>query len=309
MNCIVILESNNNKIENSSFECISLANKISDNIIAITDINDEKIIKSINADTIIVIDDIEKISLYDKEIKKYEDSFFIMSDSLMNKKISSQLSDIFKLPVVSNIIDLKILNSGFYCKSSSYNNNVISGINIQSDSCIFLIKNNSFDVDILNNKKPELIHLKSKKNHLFKMKILNKKEINNKISLNDAKIVISAGRGLKSSENWEMIEKLADLLGAATACSKPVSDLGWRPHSEHVGQTGIKISPEIYFAVGISGAIQHLAGVNSSKKIIVINIDSDAPFFNNADYGIIGDAFEIIPAIIESLRKNINDKS
>ena len=98
------------------------------------------------------------------------------------------------------------------------------------------------------------------------MKILNKKEINNKISLNDAKIVISAGRGLKSSENWEMIEKLADLLGAATACSKPVSDLGWRPHSEHVGQTGIKISPEIYFAVGISGAIQHLAGVNSSKK-------------------------------------------
>ena len=141
------------------------------------------------------------------------------------------------------------------------------------------------------------------------MKILDKKDVNNKISLSDAKIVVSAGRGLKSSENWEMIEKLADLLGAATACSKPVSDLGWRPHSEHVGQTGIKISPEIYFAIGISGAIQHLAGVNSSKKIIFINIDSDAPFFNNADYGIIGDAFEIIPEIIQCLEKIKNDKS
>ena len=309
MNCIVIVEKNDNKIENSSLECISIANKISENVIVITDIHDEKIIKSINADILLVIDDIEKISLYDEEIKKYEDSFFIMSDSLINKKIASQLSEIFKLPVVSNIINLKVLNSVFYCESSSYNNNVISGINIQSGSCIFLIKNNSFEIETSNHKESELIYLKSKTKHLFQMKILDKKDLNNKISLSDAKIVVSAGRGLKSSENWEMIEKLAHLLGAATACSKPVSDLGWRPHSEHVGQTGIKISPEIYFAIGISGAIQHLAGVNSSKKIIVINIDSDAPFFNNADYGIIGDAFEIIPEIIQCLEKIKNDKS
>ena len=137
MNCIVIVEKNDNKIENSSLECISIANKISENVIVITDIHDEKIIKSINADILLIIDDIEKISLYDEEIKKYEDSFFIMSDSLINKKIASQLSEIFKLPVVSNIINLKVLNSVFYCESSSYNNNVISSINIQSGGCIF----------------------------------------------------------------------------------------------------------------------------------------------------------------------------
>jgi electron transfer flavoprotein alpha subunit len=121
--------------------------------------------------------------------------------------------------------------------------------------------------------------------------------------LSEAKVVVSAGRGLKSSENWEMIEELAKLLNGATACSKPVSDLGWRPHSEHVGQTGVKISPEVYIAIGISGAIQHIAGINTSKKILVINTDPEAPFFKNADYGIIGDAFEVIPSLIKYLKK------
>ena len=158
MNCIVIVEKNDNKIENSSLECISIANKISENVIVVTDIQDEKIVKSINADTLLVIDDIDKISLYNEEIKKYEDSIFIMSDSLINKKIASQLSEIFKLPVVSNIINLKVLNSGFFCESSSYNNNVISGINIQSGGCIFLIKNNSFEIDTSNHKESELIY-------------------------------------------------------------------------------------------------------------------------------------------------------
>ena len=124
-----------------------------------------------------------------------------------------------------------------------------------------------------------------------------------KISLSEAEIIVSAGRGLKDPENWGMVEELAELLGAATACSKPVADIGWRPHGEHVGQTGKAVAPDLYIAIGISGAIQHLAGVNSSKIMVAINTDPDAPFFKAADYGIIGDAFEVVPKMIEEIKK------
>ena len=124
-----------------------------------------------------------------------------------------------------------------------------------------------------------------------------------KVTIADADIVVSGGRGLKGPENWGMVEELASILGAATACSKPVSDLGWRPHSEHVGQTGKPVASNLYIAIGISGAIQHLAGINSSKIKVVINTDAEAPFFKAADYGIVGDAFEVVPKLIEKLKE------
>lgn len=129
------------------------------------------------------------------------------------------------------------------------------------------------------------------------------KKESTELSLTEADVVVSAGRGLKGPENWGMIEDLAKELGAATACSRPVADIGWRPHHEHVGQTGIAIRPNLYFAIGISGAIQHLAGVNGSKVIVAINTDPEAPFFKAADYGIVGDAFDVVPKLVESIKK------
>jgi electron transfer flavoprotein alpha subunit len=137
----------------------------------------------------------------------------------------------------------------------------------------------------------------------FKIVSKELKKTSGKIALTEAEIVVSAGRGLKGPENWGMVEQLAELLGAATACSKPVADIGWRPHHEHVGQTGITIAPNLYIAIGISGAIQHLAGVSSSKVIVVVNSDAEAPFFKAADYGIVGDAFQVVPQLIEAVKK------
>ena len=190
-------------------------------------------------------------------------------------------------------VKCKAFSSKAYVKyESNYNSNII---NILPNSIGNINKTTG---------KGEIINIE--KSFEDSIQILDRNKSNEKISLSDAEIVVSAGRGLKAPENWQMIEELAELLGAATACSKPVSDMGWRPHSEHVGQTGLVVNPELYIAIGISGAIQHLAGVNGSKNIVVINIDADAPFFKGANYGIIGDAFVIIPKLIEAIKNHKN---
>jgi electron transfer flavoprotein alpha subunit len=171
---------------------------------------------------------------------------------------------------------------------------------ILTDKKIISLSNNAFGLveNIVNGIVEEFSPQESKSN----IEIKGTDKVNDKISIADAEIVVSAGRGLKGPENWGLIENLADVLGAATACSKPVSDLGWRPHSEHVGQTGKPVASNLYIAIGISGAIQHLAGVNSSKIKVVINTDPEAPFFKAADYGVVGDAFEVVPKLTEKLK-------
>ena len=171
---------------------------------------------------------------------------------------------------------------------------------IKNEKIIIGICNNSFGL-IEKKSSPEILNLEIN----IPESTINQESIelsSGSVSIADADIVVSAGRGLKGPENWGMIEELAKILGAATACSKPVSDMGWRPHSEHVGQTGKPVATNLYIAIGISGAIQHLAGVSSSKVKVVINSDPDAPFFKAADYGIIGDAFDIVPKLNEKLK-------
>ena len=188
----------------------------------------------------------------------------------------------------------------FTLRRSTFSNKAFSDVIIKNEKIIIGICNNSFGL-IEKKSSPEILNLEIN----IPESTINQESIelsNGSISIADADIVVSAGRGLKGPENWGMIEELAKILGAATACSKPVSDMGWRPHSEHVGQTGKPVATNLYIAIGISGAIQHLAGVSSSKVKVVINSDPDAPFFKAADFGIIGDAFDIVPKLNEKLK-------
>jgi electron transfer flavoprotein alpha subunit len=183
-----------------------------------------------------------------------------------------------------------------------YSGKAFAQVKLNGTKKVLAITPNSFDI-IDNNKSAAL---KEMDVTISEGRVVLKelKKVTGKIPLTEAEVVISGGRGLKGPENWGLVEDLADELNAATACSKPVSDMEWRPHSEHVGQTGITIKPNLYIAIGISGAIQHLAGVSSSKTIVVINKDPEAPFFKAADYGIVGDAFDVIPKLTEALRNN-----
>ncbi len=178
-------------------------------------------------------------------------------------------------------------------------------VRVRGDRKFITVAPNAFGLreDPADDQHVERIEVEVPEEALQQVKITAVRKTAGKVSLTEAAIVVSGGRGLKGPENWGMIEELAEVLGAATACSKPVADMEWRPHHEHVGQTGLTISPDLYIAIGISGAIQHLAGVNGSKYIVVINKDPEAPFFQNCDYGIVGDAFEVVPRLIEAVRK------
>ncbi|GJM60833.1 electron transfer flavoprotein subunit alpha/FixB family protein [Persicobacter diffluens] len=205
--------------------------------------------------------------------------------------------------IVSNVIELPVVEGGqFKVKRGIFTGKAFETLNVEADKRVLVVKKNAVELKTDGGEAVVEEVAVSLSDGDFVLKVLETHKQEGDVLLPEAEIVVSGGRGLKGPENWGIIEDLASSLGAATGCSKPVSDMDWRPHHEHVGQTGIKVSPNLYIAVGISGAIQHLAGVNSSKCIVVINKDPEAPFFKAADYGIVGDAFEVLPKLTEAIK-------
>ena len=225
----------------------------------------------------------------------------IFSNNTSGKSIAPRLSIRMKAGLVSGAVALPDITSGFIVKKSVFSGKAFANIKIHTEKKIITLNPNAFNI-IKGNGVAEIVEFTTTL-PAYSIEVTETNKIVGDVPLSEANIVISGGRGLKGPENWGLVTDLAKLLGAATACSRPVADIHWRPHHEHVGQTGLAIAPNLYIAIGISGAIQHLAGVNRSKTIVVINKDPEAPFFKAADYGIVGDAFEVVPKIIESIKK------
>lgn len=225
----------------------------------------------------------------------------VFSHDLVAKAVAPRLSVRLKAGLISGAIALPDMSNGFSVKVNVFSGKAFGSVSVKTAVKIISLLPNSIQPEVTG----AACSVEAFDGNVGApaIKIVETKIPEGNIPLPEAELVVSAGRGMKGPENWGMIEDLANALGAATACSRPVADIGWRPHHEHVGQTGVAIRPNLYIAVGISGAIQHLAGVNGSKVIVVVNTDTEAPFFKAADYGIVGDAFEVIPKLTEAVKK------
>ncbi|MDQ3108892.1 MAG: electron transfer flavoprotein subunit alpha/FixB family protein [Bacteroidota bacterium] len=230
----------------------------------------------------------------------------VFSHDLVSKSVAPRLSVRLKAGVVAGAVDFPTIEDGkFSVRKTAFSGKATAVYTINSDKKIITLLPNSFPVQLTDNA-ADIVPMSNVDLSGAEIKVTVKElktRDTSKIALPEAELVVSAGRGMKDAKNWGIIEDLANSLGAATACSRPIADMDWRPHHEHVGQTGIAIRPNLYIAIGISGAIQHLAGVNGSKTIVVINTDKEAPFFKAADYGVVGDAFEVVPKLTEAIKK------
>jgi electron transfer flavoprotein alpha subunit len=225
----------------------------------------------------------------------------VFSNNLNGKAIAPRVAARLKAGLVAGAVALPDTSNGFVVRKNVFSGKAFAMVAVNTAVKVIALNPNSFAI-VMGEGSAEIAALDITP-RASRIKVTATNKVSGKVPLSEAELVISAGRGLKGPENWGMVEELADLLGAATACSRPVADANWRPHHEHVGQTGLAIAPNLYFAIGISGAIQHLAGVNRSKVIVVVNKDPEAPFFKAADYGIVGDAFEVMPKVIAAVKK------
>ncbi|WP_417195784.1 electron transfer flavoprotein subunit alpha/FixB family protein [Bizionia sp.] len=314
MSVLVYTESEQGKFKKTALEVASYAKAVAEQmgttVTAITfNADDTSVLGNHGVDKVLKVtsSELEKFnangyaSAISQAAKKEGSKVVILSSSADGKYLAPLLAINLDAGFASNVVEAPSNVSPFTVKRTAFTNKAFNMTTIDTDVKLVGVSKNAYGVkenaasataeDFLPNI-PELgVHVDSVD------------KVTGQVTIADAEIVVSAGRGLKGPENWGMIEELAEVLGAATACSKPVSDLGWRPHGEHVGQTGKPVAANLYIAVGISGAIQHLAGINASKVKVVINTDPEAPFFKAADYGIVGDAFEVVPKLIEKLKE------
>ena len=311
MSVLVYIESENGSFKKAALEVASygraMANALNSSLSAVVfNADDVSTLSNYGVDKVLSVKITEDYNaetyadILKQAVEREQSKVVVLSSSADCKYLAPLLSFGLDAGYVPNVVDLPESTAPFQVKRSVFTNKAFSKTEISTEIKIIGLSNNAFGL---------VEQAVSSTVEIFSPEIIPSKVIvkgidkaTDKVSIADADIVVSAGRGLKGPENWNLVEDLATVLGAATACSKPVSDLGWRPHSEHVGQTGKPVASNLYIAIGISGAIQHLAGVSSSKVKVVINTDPEAPFFKAADYGIVGDAFEVVPKLIEKLK-------
>ena len=313
MTILVVIESELGKIKKSGLELASYGRKIADDkglkLTAVGfNIEDYSVLNKYGVDKLYNVEtgediffDVDRYSeTITKIVKEENASLIVVSSSADGRYLGPILSVKTQSAYISNVVEAPSQYEPIQVKCSCFTNKAFKTSKSLKNRTIISLLSNSFGL----NEKASSLELinHNYENGTVNLKVDSVDKVSDKVSIADAQIVVSGGRGLKGPENWHLIEDLAEVLGAATACSKPVSDMGWRPHSEHVGQTGKPVASNLYIAVGVSGAIQHLAGINSSKIKVVINNDPEAPFFKAADYGIVGDAFDVIPKLTEKLK-------